>query len=264
MRLTALSLLFLSACNPGSPPEETDDTDGFSDVPIGDTSVVDVPSAPFELKLMDSSDTPLAHAEVALCALICQVKETDVDGKVAFTAEARAHSLHINTGDTNLPEVVFPLFFEADVMQTLDLRIPALETPLVLSEPSSREVATNLFLTLGAGDLEIPLDPTTITEVHGVAVEAPHFPPIYLGETTAQPEMVWYLGPYQSAQTGGTAFKITNAWGAVAGETYSVYVAHYETFEFVDLGTIAVSEDGNSISGEAKLPELTTLVIVKD
>jgi hypothetical protein len=273
VRLTPFLLLGLMACA-GPTDDETDEN--TSDTGSTDTEDTDVaPECNFdsvdgagsegvELSgvVRNEAGEPLANAEIGLCKSVCRTLCTAEDGSFSYTfVPDDTYSFHVappHEGEA-LTELVWPLTFEGTAI-VQDVVLPPL--PELTALPASAEeveVATGLFVTVGQGDLTILFEDDP-TDIGAVAIGSPQFP-LPSGSFIAG----WYLEPYNAVAETPLPFSIATPSGVATGGTVRAYMASYDDFQWLDLGTFTDNAgrlEADSAAGE--IPVIGTLVLVSE
>jgi hypothetical protein len=193
------------------------------------------------------------------------------DGSYAFNEiEAATHLLEVwpaSVGDyagIGLAPT-FPLSLEANAPTTLDLVWLAPEQHVSVPDSSTElEIADGLLVTLGH-DTALPsfLLSGDFTEVYGVRYPDDKRPPI---AGVSDPLGLWVLGPTETSSTGdGFPVRFTNDWALADGTVLHVWYSAQDqdtlAGRWLSAGDVTVA--GSDISGDAKLPNLGTVLLSK-
>lgn len=258
--LLLLSVFALTGCDgPDSGDTgDTEETDTFEPFDTGAPDLTEVQGI-----LLGANSAGAEGIQVDLCLSVCRTTFTDATGAFSVLGNPGSqHSFHIHGGE-GFAEMLVPLAVNADFSapQEVNASLHTLEDNKTLSSTTSEvEIANGMYVQLKDGDLAIDLVPDPVTEVSGVKVDPASSLPITLEGTVLA---AWYLAPYDASQDGGTPVEFRNEYELAPGATAQLYTASYNDFDWIDEGTVTVSEDGTRLSGaDVTLSRLTTAVLV--
>jgi hypothetical protein len=247
-------LAFLLACTESpitdAPSTQTGDT--------GDPVVAG--PATLELEIVDGGGQPGAGWQVFLVSgTLDRMGETDAQGRSTFEdVEPGSYSLHVSPPD-GLAEPLVLLSFEEGEHKELLLEAPQLEPGSALGEePQYVQVAAGLELEAALGDLQPALFDPEVEALAGARLEP--FPPF--DGLSAEVLAVWYLHPFDAVAPQGLPIRVTQSLGLASGEQGRVWVASYSTMSWLDAGTLV--SDGTLLTGDARMPRLSTVVITRE
>ncbi|MFZ5482005.1 MAG: carboxypeptidase-like regulatory domain-containing protein [Myxococcota bacterium] len=237
-------------------PPPTDDTGTSSTVPL---------TASLTGTVMDPDGNPVAGARVNVCRHVCRTITTEADGAYAFEAlEAWTATYYVvpeeGSGYAN-PMVTLTL---ADgEARAIDVVLDPFDTPQGLPRVASEvEVTDGLYLTIGADNLTPPPLEDLPAEVAAVRVPAEHRLDVEVDGAVLD---VWYLSPWEATSETGVAVRMDNLWGLAPGDRARAFVVSEPTaYTWLDAGELVVEEDGATLAGDASLPILTTLALVRE
>lgn len=266
MRRFGWICLVLAGCGSGSGSKDTADQ---TETPgTNDSATTEDPDADLSAQLqglVTGPSGPLANANIRFCrGAECRYFTTEADGTYAFSDVLVAwHSLEIvPPPGSGLATAFAALEFQTDQSRTVDISIPALDSPQALGARKELELGSGLLVTVGADDLEPPLFVDPATEAAGVQVPEAQWPPIDRpGEVLA----LWYTVPFDhtAVPAEGLPVRIENQWDLPKGQTYQIWVASYRDSAWLDAGTLTVGADGY-LTGDAALPLLSTVALVEE
>jgi len=209
---------------------------------------------------------PIEEADIRFCLASgsCRTDKTDAKGVYSFDdVDAVWHSLEVvppNEGPFAGRVVAFaPVVFEDGEVRTIDMPLlPPGGSRLLPATAAELEVATGLFVTVAADDLEPPAFAEPATEMHAVSVPADRQPPIdgVAGTVVA----MWFMGPFDHHAAEGLPVRIANDFELPVDAIYEVWVGSYGDAMWVPAGSLTVTEDG--LVGDAKLPVVSTVILV--
>ena len=261
--MSVLALLF--ACTGASVDAEDSAAPADTDPPDDDTDTDPGPTASLTGTVTDPDGAPVAGVRVNVCRLVCKTMQTDADGAWAFNSiEAWTAMFYVTPDEASGyadPMVVLTLVEGEE--RVLDVVLDRFDTPRPLPATSEEvEVTDGLFLTVGADILE-PAPLTDLpSEVAAVRVPEAHRLPIELvGELLD----VWYVSPWEATSEAGVGVRLDNMWGMAPGDRARVWAASEPTtYAWLDAGELVVAEDGLTHVGDAALPILTTMALVRE
>jgi hypothetical protein len=260
----------LAGCS--SDKDDTDDTGADSDADAdadadtdsdadSDTDTGAAPTATLTGTVQHEDGSPWEGVQIELCLGLCRPATTDADGTFVFSyLDAGRYSLTVVPDD--VATILVPVDVAADVDTTLSAPFVAL--------PYEGMVATGAGIAdMAAGTgLTLTVDPTALTlpfgassEIGGVMVPKPQFPP--LDSLPAMAGAVWYLGTYNGISDPPMPFVVENVFKLPAGDAVEFYNASYIDHDWL-VATATVSEDGLLIESDPGqgVTSLTTLAMV--
>lgn len=263
-------LLLLTACDGGSKdpvddtdPPATDDTDTG-----GGGDDTDLPEGARILGTLKDASGALITEGVRLqyCrGTQCLTANAFEAGAFAFNGLTPGFGSFevVPLGDSNLASVFAPVEVATDQVKDIGaIVVPAFGPDHTLQvDEEEFEVATGLFLTAAAGDLEppTPFDPAP-TAIRGVDATANPAPIEGLAGTLLA---MWYLGPFDAHAPDGLGVRIVDTWGLDSGDA-ELWAGDYATAAWIKVGDL--DDDGAdnlTPSAGAKLGILSTLVVVR-
>jgi hypothetical protein len=255
-------LVILLACRP---PPSGDDRVLFTDLggPTGETAETGEPGPPgLELELLDYAGEPGASWDVSLLAPTLDLMlTTDAQGRVVVEDLLPGnYALHPYAPE-GLATPLGLLSLEEGERQEVLLQVPLLDLLAVLGEaPAYVQVGAGLQVQAARGELvPAPFAPE-VDALAGVRVDPERWPP--LDGLAAEPLAVWYLDPFDATAPSGLPVRVTEPLGLLPGERARVWVASYPTATWLDAG--ALVSDGATLTGEALLPRLSTVVVTRE
>lgn len=248
------------------PTDEGSPTDSPSET---DTTETDTPTVTEDISAglsgtITGTGGPLADVDLRLCrGLVCRNGLTDGGGAFDFPdVVVDWHSFEI-VGPSGYATAFAPLRFDTDQHRTVDVTLVPATAHEVPATRGAVQVAPGVHLTVGEGDLEppTPFDPAP-SEITGAAVPEAAWMPV--DEVPGTVLGVWYLGPFDTpaAPSAGLPIAFDNTWALADTTTLRVYVGSYLDSAWVDAGTVTVT--GTTISGDAALPHLSTVLLVQE
>jgi hypothetical protein len=272
MRGWFLALGLVGCTSDTSTPD--DDAPADTDTPTGDTDtgttdsdtdepVSTLPQA-LNASIEDEAGNPLPGWSVKFCNLVgCRITTTNAYGVFAYDEiSLEPHSLEpVPPEGSAYATMNLPFTFEPDEVKNIALTALKLEdTTLIPASPTEMELGTDLFVTIGAEDLDPPdaFHPAPTT-AGGVRVPQEDWPPI--DDVTGTVLAVWYTHPFDYDATGGLPVRIAGNLGLGEGEGVQLLVGSYSDFAWIDGGTLTVT--GGELVGTAELPLLSTILAVQ-
>jgi hypothetical protein len=263
--------LWLAGCTSTTTGDDDAPEDTDTDTPGSDTSTVDTDTEetgglPQALTATLESDVgaPLPGWSIKFCNLVgCRVTNSDAYGAFSYdNVTLDPHSLEpVPPEGSGYATMNLPLTFEADEVKDLALTAVKLQdTTLIPAVAAEIELGTDLFVTIGAGDLDPPdaFHPAAST-AGGVRVPEAAWPPI--DDVTGTVLAVWHTHPFDYHAEAGLPVRIAGDLGLTEGATVHLLVGSYSDFAWVDAGTLTVT--GGELTGTARLPLLSTILAVQ-
>lgn len=243
-------------------PDLTDDTSPPNDT--GSTNTVPL-SANLTGTITDPEGAPVAGARVNVCRVVCKSMVTEVDGAYAFgSIEAWTAMFYVvPEAGSAFANPMVTLTLADEETRTIDVVLDPFDSPRPLPDVASEvEVTDGLYLTVGADILEPPPLEDLPSEVAAVRVPEAHRLDVEVEGTLLD---VWYLSPWEASSEPGVAVRVDNLWGLAPGERARAFVtSEPTTYAWLDAGELVVADDGATLAGEASLPLLTTLALVRE
>jgi hypothetical protein len=225
-------------------------------IETGDTATEVGPTS-LELTLTDELGQPGVGWPVYLVSTLDMQGETDAQGRYVYEdVLPGTYALQVLPPE-GLASALLVLSFEEGEQKELQLEIPSLEAGSALGEaPQFVQVAAGLELQAALGDLEPAAFDPEVVALAGARAEPP------IEGLPDEVLAVWYLHPFGAAAPQGTPVRVTESLGLASGEQARVWMASYSPPSWVDVGTLV--SDGSTLTGDARLPELSTLVITRE
>ncbi len=262
-----LSLILLVACSGGgsdnkdggtTPSDTSGSTDDTTDTT--DSGSFTYAVAQFDGVISDAAGAPMSDVQLKLCrGLQCRNGATDGSGAFTFDdVQVDWYSFEAVPPE-GYATLLVPLQFTEDQERSLAFVMHELDaTSPMPSSATEVEMGEGLHITLSAGVLEPPLFVDPSDTVAGVRVPAADWLPMDAGGTVID---MWYVAPFDHHATNdGLPVRFDNLWGLKDGVSYEVWVGSYEDSEWLNAGSVTVS--GAELSGDAKLPLLSTMGLV--
>ncbi len=273
MRLFGL-MIVLGACSDkggdssttgGTTPSTESETTPPTDDTATETTTTTPPATASVSGTVTTVDgTPVSGARVNVCRIQCAFTDTDASGNynIAPLSPWEAAFYVVPDSDSGLMTQMVLLTLADEEERDLDAVMlePDKSSPLPATATET-EVAAGVYLTVGADILE----PAPLTEL-GDTFTAARVPdgmgmPIELPGTVLGN---WYFGPFEADSEAGVAVRLDNLWGLAAGTSVEVYAMSLPTdYSWLLAGTLTVGSDGTSLTGDARLPILTTMVVIQ-
>ena len=141
---------------------------------------------------------------------------------------------------------------------TLDHTVNSMGDGMMLPDPRAEvEVASNLFVSVGLGELEPPLFTDEADWIGGVAAADASRLPIELNGTVLD---VWYMGPFDHHADPGLGVRLVNTYGDLTDRTLELWVGDYESSSWLLAGPMIEGDDGLTLDGSVAV--LSTMVLV--
>ncbi len=213
----------------------------------------------------DESGAPIEGAHVSICKTICRVLTTDSAGAYESDVEAWTHSVHVEgleAGDGVHVQPLAPITVGIDEDKVVNIVVPTAATVEIPATRGEVELDGGLYVTVGAGDLSILLNPDPVTHMGAIHIAEASQMPVELDGTVIS---FWYLAPYNARDSSGTGtpIRFSNDYGLAAGKQLEVWVASYNAFDWITGGTVTVSSDEQWLEGSgANITEWTTVVLL--
>jgi hypothetical protein len=264
MRLFAAVLLVFAGCTPDDtdvPDTDVADADTDTDTDSDTDTDTEAPlGASLSGKVLDEDGKPVA-ARVNVCRDLCKTKSTDATGAYAFDdIEPWTASFYVipTANPTPYSTPMVPLTLEKGP-RTLDVLMPRFKSTALPAAHKWLSVSEGLDLDIGL-DL---LDEPKIGEIGDVVTVSRLAPedalPIELAGTALD---VYYIGPFEIESEAGVSVRLTETYGLAEGDKVELYASSLPTeYKWLPCGTLTLT--GGVWTGTAKLPILTTLVVVK-
>jgi hypothetical protein len=255
-------------------PADSNDTDGGGDADTDTDSDSDTDAdtdadtdnfgtADLSGVVTDIDGDPVQGVRVNVCRLLCQTAMTDAAGAYTLTGLTATQSSFYAippTSRTDLLSQMTVLTLVDQEVRTEDIVMLHPTDANLPAHAAEIEPSPGLYLTIGEDNVT-PAQFTELgTKVIAAAVDADHRMPIELeGNVVA----VYYVNPFEATSEAGVPVRFDNAWGGSGAATYDVYAAGDPLeYSWLHAGTVSIQEDG-SVSGDAMLPILTTIVVVE-
>jgi hypothetical protein len=217
----------------------------------------DPPGTQLRGTVSDAAGNGLAGVRVNLCRQVCTTTETEADGSYVMPGLlSQRYSLHIETyGDLEFADPAVPYNLGDGEFIDLDVVVPSTTPVTIPMASASIEYGTDLFLTLGAGDLTLLFedDPTDIS-VARMATDSAL--PVDLQGTI---EAIWYMDPWDADAVSAIPVEIRDTFSGVAGDDYQLYQMNYDDYDWENLGTL--TSNGTLLTG-ASIERLETLILI--
>lgn len=141
---------------------------------------------------------------------------------------------------------------------TLDHTVNSMGDGVMLPDPRAEvEVTSNLFVTVGLGELEPPLFADEVDWIGGVAAVDASRLPIELNGTVLD---VWYMGPFDYHTDAGMGVRVVNTYGDLTDRTLELWVGDYESSTWMLAGTMTETKDSLTLDGSVSL--VSTMVLM--
>lgn len=254
-----------SATPTGSTPTDSVPTGNTDDTDTTTTTTTTPPATATvsgTVTLLDG--TPVSGARVNVCRVQCAYTDTDAAGNYVISPlspwEAAFYVVPSASSGLLTPIVLLTLT-DGETRDLDAVLLPADKSSALPATSTEVEVVEGVYLTVGADILE----PAPLTEL-GDTISAVRVPdgaslPIELAGTVLG---TWYFAPFEAESEHGVGVRLDNLWGLAPGTTVEVYAMSMPTeFSWLLAGTLTVDAGGTSLTGDAKLPILTTMVVVQ-
>ena len=167
-------------------------------------------------------------------------------------------------GERRLASVRVPL--AVDRRTWLDLELPELNLPAPLSGSSALlDLGEGLWVTASVDDLTpAPFDPPA-TALAAAAARPQGLPPLHGLPLLGRPDAVvgvWYLDPDSYEAPTGLPVRFQRPDDTFDGEVFSVWTSHLSEPRWAGAGE--VTAQGEWVRGDARLPYLSTVVLLRD
>jgi len=221
-------------------------------------------SASLAARVVDAGGTPIEAAQVRFCrGPTCRFADSDADGRFMFDeVVVDWHSLEVipPAGNDTLATVLVPLVFQTDEDREVDLVMVPLDPASALTATTAtHEVGEGLEIALELDDLEPPTFAEDATEVAGVRLTEKQWVPVDEQQGTVFAQ--WLLEPFDYKAKVDIPMTFTGDFGRKDGASVKVLVGDYTSSQWLDAGTLV--SKGGELSGEAKLPVVSTVVLVE-
>jgi len=141
---------------------------------------------------------------------------------------------------------------------TLDHTVNSLGDGVMLPDPRAEvEVAPNLFVSVGMGELEPPLFTDEADWIGGVAAADASRLPIELNGTVLD---VWYMGPFDHHADPGLGVRVVNTYGDLTDRTLELWVGDYEASTWLNAGPMIEGKDSLTLDGSVSI--VSTMVLI--
>jgi hypothetical protein len=154
--------------------------------------------------------------------------------------------------------IAFVPYTLAEGEQTLDHTVISMGDGVMLPDARAElEIAPNLFVSVGLGELEPPLFTDESDWIGGVAAVDASRLPIELNGSVLD---VWYMGPFDHHADPGLGVRVVNTYGDLTDRTLELWVGDYESSSWLLAGTMSEGKEGLTLDGSVSV--VSTMVLL--